>query len=107
MNDVVSFVVAALGVYMLAGVLVAIYAVSGALRRFDPATQESRLGFKVVAFPGLAALWPVVLLKIMAAKPRSSASSRQRVAVSLRTQQIAWLVIGPLACGVLALGVFG
>lgn len=53
----------ALALYGLAGALFALWFVVSAVGRFDPAARGSGIAFRVLIFPGVAALWPVLLRK--------------------------------------------
>jgi hypothetical protein len=54
-------VVAALAVYLAAGVAVALPLVIFGLRRLDAATHGAPWTFRVLVFPGAVALWPFLL----------------------------------------------
>ena len=47
--------------YLLIGVLAAVALQVSGLKRLDPAVTESSRGFRVLIFPGLVALWPLML----------------------------------------------
>lgn len=51
------------GVYLVCGAIFAGVFLARGLRRVDHATQGSPLGFYVLIFPGVAALWPLMLAK--------------------------------------------
>ena len=51
------------GVYAAAGVLFAVAFVTIAVGRIDPAAVGAGIGFRLLILPGVAALWPVMLLK--------------------------------------------
>jgi hypothetical protein len=106
-TELISLAVGVLGIYLAVGVVVALVSVFGMLARFDPAAASSTRGFRVMGLPGVAALWPVVLWKIVRGTARSPESTRERVIGSLRLQFGMWLLIGPAALAVLAWGVFG
>lgn len=56
-------VVIALAVYGAAGVLFAVpFALKGA-GAIDPAAKGGTWGFRVLTFPGVVALWPLMLVK--------------------------------------------
>jgi hypothetical protein len=57
--------VAAFGVYATAGVLFAIAFVWQLAGRLDPAAQRGTVGFRLVVFPGVAALWPYLLGRLI------------------------------------------
>jgi hypothetical protein len=49
--------------YAALGVLFAIVFVTAGVTRLDPVAKGSSIGFKLIIFPGVAALWPVLLLQ--------------------------------------------
>lgn len=52
--------VAALEVYAVIGVMFALAFVSVGVGRLDPQAQGAPLGFRLLIFPGSAALWPLL-----------------------------------------------
>jgi hypothetical protein len=48
--------------YGALGVLFAVAFVTRGISRVDPAAKGSGAGFRLIVFPGTAALWPLVLL---------------------------------------------
>lgn len=55
--------IAAIFVYGALGVLVAIPMVLRGINRLDPAAAEGTWGFRVLSFPGVMVLWPLVLVR--------------------------------------------
>lgn len=53
----------AVALYLIAGVLVAAYISIRGLARIDPAVVGATWGFRLLAFPGLIAFWPLMLRK--------------------------------------------
>lgn len=105
MREIVGVILAVFGVYLAVGALTALPMVFVWAKRFDPsAGGESTIGFRLLALPGAALLWPLLVIKLLRGQPRSSASDRVRVRGSLRLQLAAWLVLGPVAMGLLAWG---
>ncbi len=51
------------GVYAAAGVLFAVAFVTRGVGRLDSAAVGAGIGFRLLILPGVAALWPVMLLK--------------------------------------------
>ena len=49
------------GAYAAAGVLFAAAFVTWGVQRVDPAAKGAPLGFRLLIFPGCAALWPLLL----------------------------------------------
>ena len=53
----------ALAAYAAVGFLFALAFVSVGIRRMDPVAEHAPLGFRVVILPGVAALWPLLLVR--------------------------------------------
>jgi len=49
--------------YAVVGVLFAIAFVTVGIRAVDPAAEESSVGFRLIIFPGVAAFWPLMLIR--------------------------------------------
>ena len=50
-----------LGAYAAFGVIFAIAFVVRGIRSVDPVATGSTIGFRLIVFPGVAALWPLLL----------------------------------------------
>jgi len=59
----VAPLLAALGLYLAAGLLFGIPFVARGVKRMDPAAAHAPLRFRLLILPGCAALWPVLLIK--------------------------------------------
>jgi hypothetical protein len=57
-----------LAVYGLAGVAFAAAFVAAGIQRVDPAAAHAPIGFRLIVFPGVAALWPLLLGRWMAVR---------------------------------------
>jgi len=53
----------ALAAYGVTGALFAALFVTLGIQRVDPVAQHAPLGFRLIVFPGVAALWPVLLTR--------------------------------------------
>jgi len=53
----------ALEIYAAIGVLFAMAFVGAGVNRIDPIARNSTVGFRVMIFPGAAALWPFLLAR--------------------------------------------
>ncbi len=62
------WIVHALEVYLLVGVLFALVFVIRGAKAIDPAAEEGTLGFRVLIFPGTVALWPALARRWMKAR---------------------------------------
>jgi hypothetical protein len=49
--------------YGLAGAIFAIAFVAAGLPRVDPVANHAPLGFRLIVMPGVAALWPLLLMR--------------------------------------------
>lgn len=58
-----TIVIAALFAYLGLGLVVAVPMAWRGVDRLDPAAAVGSLGFRVLAIPGLMALWPMVLTR--------------------------------------------
>jgi len=56
-------IVTALGAYAAIGVVFAVLFVTRGVGRVDPAARGSSWAFRLLVLPGVAALWPLMLLK--------------------------------------------
>ncbi len=60
---VIELVVAIIGVYFAIGIVFAVVFVSTGIRKVDPITASSSVGFRTLTLPGTAMLWPIMLAK--------------------------------------------
>ncbi len=63
LEQVALWISYALAAYAAVGVLFALAFVTVGVNRIDPAASASKPGFRVMIFPGVAALWPLLLLR--------------------------------------------
>lgn len=63
MEALVTYLVFALLAYALLGVVFAVPFVLKGAARLDPDAVEGTWGFRVLIFPGTAALWPLLLVR--------------------------------------------
>ena len=56
-----------LAAYGLAGVVFAAVFVVAGIHRVDPVATHAPIGFRLIVFPGVAAFWPLLLGRWMAA----------------------------------------
>ena len=59
----------ALAAYAAPGLLLACWLVLGGLRRVDPVAAAAPWWVRVLFLPGLAALWPVMLMRLAGRRP--------------------------------------
>lgn len=53
----------ALATYGLAGTVFAVAFVNRGIHRIDPVAEHAPLGFRLIVVPGVAALWPLLLIR--------------------------------------------
>lgn len=58
-------IVWSLGVYVALGLLFALVFVTGGAGRIDPSVEQSTRGFRWMIVPGVIALWPLLLWRLM------------------------------------------
>ncbi len=61
--NVITVVLGLVGIYAVIGAIFAVVFVKVGVTRIDDAAKSSTLGFKLLIFPGAAALWPVLLIR--------------------------------------------
>lgn len=66
-HPIAEMIVAVLAIYGAIGVIFAVPFLWRGLGRLDATAKEGTWGFKAVIFPGVVALWPVLLLKLLRA----------------------------------------
>jgi hypothetical protein len=62
-ETLVDHLLAVLETYLVLGVVVAVWVEVFALQQLDPVAAHGTWGFRVLVFPGLVLLWPVMLCK--------------------------------------------
>ncbi len=60
-----NLLVIAVYAYLAAGITVALAIVSIGFERIDAETKGAGLGFRLVVFPGVVALWPLLLKRMV------------------------------------------
>jgi len=60
--DVAEMILSALVLYIAGGLVFALAFLALGLRRVDALAAEGSTAFKVLIFPGIVGLWPIVLL---------------------------------------------
>lgn len=54
-----------LGVYLAAGLVFAVWFAFAGVQRLDPVAEEAGPGFRLMVIPGAAALWPLLIRKLV------------------------------------------
>lgn len=70
--DWADIFVDALVVYALAGAVFAAAFVARGIHRVDPVADHAPVGFRLIVFPGVAAFWPVLLVRWAKAPSRGT-----------------------------------
>lgn len=84
MESLASAVVTGLGAYLALGLVFAVAFVLRGVDRIDPAAREGTWGFRLLAVPGSAAFWPLLLLRWM----RGARPPEERTAHRLAARQV-------------------
>ena len=73
-----------LGVYLAVGVVFAVLFVWLGVRRIDPHATQGSLGFRAIIFPGVVALWPLLLKRWLsgASEPPEERTAHRKLAPS-------------------------
>lgn len=58
---VASWIVRIIGIYLTLGLLFAVLFVWRGASKIDPSAKQATAGFRLMIFPGAAALWPLLL----------------------------------------------
>jgi hypothetical protein len=89
--------------YARCGLLVAVLFLVRWHQSFDPSAREGTWGFRALVAPGVIALWPVILARVLAVRCGGSAEGKAESPVSseaLRRNHgyavIALAIVGPL-----------
>jgi hypothetical protein len=69
---VAELLVDGLAAYGLIGTVFAVAFVMMGIQRVDSVAEHAPLGFRLIVLPGVAALWPLMLVRWLRAVPRST-----------------------------------
>lgn len=101
--DVFTWLVNVAAVYAGCGLIVASLFLARWCRSFDPSAAQGSWGFRVLIVPGIVALWPVILAKVLTVRRGGSAAGEAETPVraeALRCNHrrafLALAIIGPL-----------
>ncbi len=61
--ETVTAVLNGIALYLSAGAVIAMLFLLFAAPRLDNATKQSSIAFRLLIFPGLVALWPLIILR--------------------------------------------
>lgn len=81
-----QWVVLVAGVYVIVGLVAALFFVTVGAGRVDPAAQGATWGFRVAIFPGCVALWPFVLQRWRQGSPPPAERNAHRDAARRDTR---------------------
>jgi len=79
-ESIAQLVVDALGLYLALGLLFAVPFVARGVGKVDPDAAEGSWGFRVMVFPGVVALWPLMLRRWRAGAPPTERSPHRAAA---------------------------
>jgi hypothetical protein len=65
MEEAVAWLIRFAGVYLLTGLLFALYFINVGAGRIDPSARDATWGFKLLILPGAAVLWPLLLTRVI------------------------------------------
>ena len=84
--DVVTRALGAAAVYLVLGLLFAPPFLWTGVRRIDPVAADGTRGFRILIFPGVVALWPLLLKRWIAGgpEPPEERSAHRQLAARLR-----------------------
>lgn len=85
METFASAAVLGLSVYAALGVAFAIPFVIWGVKRIDPAAREGTWGFRLLILPGCAALWPLLLRRVVGGLPPPEERTAHRLRASQST----------------------
>ena len=80
--DVATVVVVAAQAYLAIGAAFSIPFVLFFAQRLDPAVPGSTWGFRLMILPGAAALWPLLLLRVLRGHERAEERNAHRAAAA-------------------------
>lgn len=63
--DLGELILAGFAIYAAFGLGTTLFMTVGGLRRIDPAAQGTRFGFRFLVMPGIVALWPLLLFRLL------------------------------------------
>lgn len=94
MDAILSFLLNAAGLYTLLGLGVALMFYIRWLEIMDPTAKGGSRGFKTITAPGVIALWPLILVKVLR---RKTATSPNAAYALRRNHRVAIQVL--IVCG--------
>lgn len=79
--EIASWILSAVGLYVVFGVLFSLAFVTKGVQKIDPDAREGTWGFKLLIFPGSVAFWPLLLRRWMSGSeepPEERGAHRQQ-----------------------------
>lgn len=90
-------------VYAGCGLIIAVLFLARWCKSFDPSAMDGSWGFRVLIVPGIIALWPVILAKVLSVRRGGSAQGPAETPVRQETLRrnhglafIVLAIVGPL-----------
>ena len=72
--------VLALGLYLVVGLVFALWFAWRGANRIDPSAREGSWGFRLLILPGSAALWPFLLRRVRSGEPPRESNAHRDAA---------------------------
>ncbi|MCP3981679.1 MAG: hypothetical protein GY716_20455 [bacterium] len=83
MNETLAgAIVSIFGIYVAVGILFAVPFVIRGVHRIDPVARKGTWGFRLIVLPGVVALWPLLLRRVMVASPPPEECNAHRAAAA-------------------------
>lgn len=64
-EETALWLVRGLAIYATSGIIFGVYFIFRGVGLIDPAARDTSFGFKLVIWPGVAALWPILLFRLI------------------------------------------
>jgi hypothetical protein len=81
-ESIAALIVSTVQAYLFVGLLFAVPFVLFLANRVDPSAKGSTWGFRVLVIPGVALLWPLLLIRLLKGQPQpTECNAHRRLAV--------------------------
>lgn len=61
--NLIELILLVLGIYLLLGLIFGLFFLVKGMHKIDETASDASLGFKLIVFPGIALLWPIMFFK--------------------------------------------
>ena len=65
METIAAWLTFGAGIYLAVGMMFGLWFIAAGVKQIDPATIGAGLGFRLLILPGAAALWPMLLMRVL------------------------------------------